>query len=67
MGREGKKKFDYTIVDKRLDSLIELCDETGHSLDQLVLAIGRIDQNTFRACCETPSILPRYIASSVKP
>ena len=59
--------IEYSIVDQRLDELIDLADRTGHSLDDLVRAIGRADQKTFSACCEMPSILPRYIASKVSP
>lgn len=61
------REFHYTIVDNRLDDLMMLADKTGYALDQLVSAIGRADQKTFDACFDTPSILPRYIASSVSP
>lgn len=54
-------------VDKRLDRMIEMADETGLSLDEIVSAIGRADQSTFRAFSDNPSSLPRYIASRVSP
>ena len=63
MGRE----IEYSIVDERLDELIKLSERAGVSLDELVNCIGKVDQKTFNACCDKPSILPRYIASSVKP
>lgn len=62
-----RRPIEYSVVDARLDALIELADRTGYSLDELVPAIGRLDQKTFKACCEMPSILPRYIASRVSP
>lgn len=55
------------LVDERLDRMIEICEETGLGLDQVVRAIGRADQNTFRKFSDNPSSLPRYIASSVSP
>jgi methyl-accepting chemotaxis protein len=54
-------------IDQRLDRMIELADETGYTLDQIVKAVGRIDQSTFDAVSESPSLLPRYIQSSVRP
>ena len=54
-------------VDRRLDQMIDLADKTGFSLDDIVKAIGRADQSTFRAVLERPSRLPRYIKSKVKP
>ena len=54
-------------VDKRLDRMIEMCDETGLTLDEVVESIGRADQKTFRAFSDNPSSLPRYIASKVTP
>lgn len=47
--------------------MIELADETGLSLDDVVRAIGRVDYKIFRSFSDNPSTLPRYIASSVKP
>lgn len=54
-------------VDDRLDRMIEIADETGLSLDEVVKLIGRVDQKTFRKFSDNPSSLPRYIASSVSP
>jgi hypothetical protein len=56
-----------TDVDSRLDRMIEICDETGLSLDAVVSAVGRADQSVFDAVSDNPSLLPRYIQSSVTP
>lgn len=56
-----------SIVDQRLDRMIEIADLTGLTLDDVVKHIGRADQKTFRAFSDNPSSLPRYIASSVSP
>lgn len=53
------------IVDQRLDRMIEIAEETGLTLDQVVEHIGRADQKTFRAFSDNPPTLPRYIASKV--
>lgn len=55
------------IADVRLDRMIEMADETGLSLDQIVKTIGRADQTLFRKFDGNPSLLPRYIKSSVSP
>lgn len=55
------------VADERLTRMIEICDETGLTLDEVVKAIGRADQRTFEAFSESPSLLPRYIQSSVTP
>lgn len=55
------------LVDKRLDRMIEIAEESGEPLDTVVKAIGREDQRIFNAVSESPSRLPRYIKSSVKP
>ena len=54
-------------VDSRLDRMIAICDETGATLDDVVRAIGREDQTIFDAVSDNPSLLPRYIQSSVRP
>jgi hypothetical protein len=54
-------------VDDRLDRMIQISDETGLSLDQVVRYLGRADRNTFRRFSDNPSSLPRYIASKVAP
>ncbi len=54
------------IVDARLDRMIEMADETGLTLDEIVKAIGRADQSTFRMFSGNPFSLPRYIASKVR-
>lgn len=54
-------------VDERLDRLIALADQTGYTLDALVQSIGRIDQRDFDAASDNPSLLPRYMKSSVTP
>lgn len=55
------------VVDDRLDRMIEIAEQTGLSLDEIVRAVGRADQKTFLAFSANPSNLPRYIASSVSP
>jgi hypothetical protein len=55
------------LADERLDRLIELADETGLTLDELVKTIGRADQRTFLAFSERPSMRPLYIKSRVRP
>lgn len=57
----------YREVDRRLDRLIWLADETGYSLDEVVAAVGRADQSVFCAVLDNPSLLPRYMKSSVTP
>lgn len=54
-------------VDKRLDRMIEICDQTGLPLDHVVKHMGRCDQRTFDALSDNPSLLPRYMKSSVMP
>lgn len=55
------------VADERLDRMIELADETGRSLDEIVKAIGRAPQSDFAAVSDNPSLLPRYIQSSESP
>lgn len=47
--------------------MIEVADETGLTLDEVVALMGRCDQKTFRMLSGNPSLLPRYTKSSVKP
>jgi hypothetical protein len=47
--------------------MIQLADETGHSLDDVVRAIGRADQNIFREVSDNPSRLSLYMKSKVSP
>lgn len=54
-------------IDKRLDRMIEIADQTGLTLDQVVEAIGRADQSTFDKFSGNPETLPRYIQSRVTP
>lgn len=54
-------------VDERLDRMIEIADETGYTLDEVVAAIGRADQRDFARVSGNASLLPLYIKSSVKP
>jgi hypothetical protein len=54
-------------VDDRLDRMIEIANETGATLDDVVKAIGRADQSTFLAVSDNPSLLPRYMKSKVSP
>jgi hypothetical protein len=55
------------LVDQRLDRMIEMADETGLTLDEIVQVAGRCDNNTFRAFSDNPSSLPRYIKSRLNP
>ena len=59
--------LNYSIVDTRLDRMIEIADETGLTLDYLVAVIGRCDERTFRALSVNPSRLPRYTKSKESP
>lgn len=54
-------------VDQRLDRMIEIAEETGTPLDYVVRHLGRCDQSRFNAVSANPSLLPRYMKSSVKP
>lgn len=56
-----------SCVDDRLDRLIEIADETGETLDDIVAAIGRIDHKDFMKVSGNLSLLPRYMKSKVKP
>lgn len=59
-------KFEAQI-DARLDRMIEICDETGLSLDHVVFYMGRCSQMAFRTFSDNPSTLPRYKKSRVIP
>lgn len=54
-------------VDTRLDRMIEMADETGYTLDQIVAAIGRVDQRDFARVSGNVSLLPLYMKSKDKP
>lgn len=54
-------------VDERLDDMIRIAEATGVSLDDVVRAIGRQSERDFRAVSDNPSLLPRYMKSSVRP
>lgn len=54
-------------VDRRLSRMIEIAEETGRTLDEVVAAIGREDQTVFAAVSDNPSLLPRYMKSKVRP
>lgn len=54
-------------LDKRLNRMIAIADETGLTLDEVVKAIGRADQRTFCAISDSASRLPLYIKSKVTP
>ncbi|MGH1414859.1 MAG: hypothetical protein ACRBB0_15330 [Pelagimonas sp.] len=61
------KEYLEAEVDARLDRMIELADDLDLTLDSVVAAIGRVDQSIFISFSESPSSLPRYIASKVSP
>lgn len=46
-------------VDRRLDRMIEIAEETGLSLDHIVKHMGRCSQRRFKALSDNPSLLPR--------
>ena len=52
---------------ERLDRMIEIAEETGESLDEIVAIMGRCSQSTFDALSDNPSRLPMYMKSSVSP
>ena len=54
-------------IDRRLDRMIEIAISETLPLDHVVAHMGRCDQSAFAALSESPSRLPRYIKSSVKP
>lgn len=54
-------------IDQRLDRMIEIAKGHDLPLDHVVAHMGRCDQMTFEALSESPSRLPRYTKSSVKP
>jgi hypothetical protein len=54
-------------VDRRLDRMIEIADETEQPLDHIVKHMGRCSQSRFKALSDNPSRLPRYMKSSVRP
>lgn len=55
------------VADERLDKMIMIADQAGFTLDAVVAAVGRIDQTIFEAVSDNPSLLPRYMKSSVRP
>lgn len=54
-------------IDRRLDRMIEISDELNVPLDHVVKHLGRCDRRTFDAVSDRPSLLPRYMKSSVTP
>lgn len=54
-------------IDRRLDRMIEVADELNVPLDHVVKHMGRCDQTAFLRMSDNPSLLPRYMKSSVKP
>lgn len=54
-------------VDRRLDRMIEIADQLDVPLDDIVRAVGRVDQSTFDAFSDKPSRLPRYMKSRERP
>lgn len=54
-------------LDARLDKMIEIADRTGETLDDVVKAVGRLDQSAFERVAERPSLLPLYMKSKVSP
>jgi hypothetical protein len=54
-------------IDARLDKMIEFADQTGVTLDEIIIRIGRISQRDFEKLSDNPSLLPRYMKSKVTP
>jgi hypothetical protein len=54
-------------AERRLDDMLRIAAATGQTLDSVVLVLGQSDETFFRAVSDNPSILPRYMKSSVKP
>lgn len=54
-------------ADERLDRMIEIADELDVPLDHVVAQIGRCPQSEFLRVSGNPSLLPRYMKSSVTP
>lgn len=54
-------------IDKRLDRMIEISDMLNVPLDYVVAHMGRCNQRDFDALSDNPSLLPRYMKSSVRP
>ena len=44
------------LVDTRLDRMIEIADETGLKLDDVVRIMGRCDQRDFEKFSDNPSL-----------
>lgn len=55
------------MVDARLDRMIEIAEVLDVPLDHIVAHMGRIPQRDFEALSASPSRLPRYIQSKVRP
>ena len=54
-------------VDQRLDRMIEIALQLDVPLDHVVMHMGRVPYSTFKAYSDNPSLLQRYMKSSVSP
>jgi hypothetical protein len=54
-------------IDKRLDRMLAVADELDVPLDHVVKHMGRCDQRSFDAFSDSPSRLPLYTKSNVRP
>lgn len=54
-------------IDRRLDRMIEIAEECDMPLDHVVKYMGRCSYTAFLAFSDNPSLLPRYMKSSVRP
>lgn len=61
------RNYDYCEVDQRLSRMIEMAEELGVTLDDVVRSVGRADQRTFLALSEIASKRPRNMKSNVTP
>ena len=60
-------RFSMTDIDARLDRMIEIAMGESLPLDHVVACMGRCSQTEFDTLSESPSRLPRYTKSSVRP
>lgn len=58
--------MDHDVED-RADRMIAIAEQHDLPLDEVVRVMARCDQSTFDALSANPSLLPRYIQSSVSP
>jgi len=60
-------EIGYSILDERLDRMIEIAAAASASLDDVISAVGYANESIFRAVSDNPSSLPLYMKSKVSP